>query len=106
MQTSAFLNSKYLVKDTCLANQNRQEFEISLFVGFTGKDCETNIDDCASTPCQNHKRCIDGEDAYTCECLAGFYLIYNYLLLLKYFFSFFYRLNSDDDFIRNLFKVL
>ena len=38
-----------------------------------GDRCETNIDDCASTPCMapNTVRCIDGEDSYTCDCKKG-----------------------------------
>jgi hypothetical protein len=40
--------------------------------GFTGVNCETNIDDCASNPCQNGGTCIDGVNSYTCTCPAGF----------------------------------
>lgn len=39
--------------------------------GFTGTDCEVNIDDCASSPCRNGT-CIDGIDAYDCDCHRGF----------------------------------
>jgi hypothetical protein len=46
--------------------------------GFTGTNCETNInintniDECATNPCQNGGSCTDGLDNYTCECPAGF----------------------------------
>ncbi len=33
---------------------------------------QTNIDDCASQPCQNGGTCTDGVDAYTCACAAGY----------------------------------
>ena len=41
--------------------------------GFTGDGTVcTNIDDCASNPCQNNGTCIDGVNAYTCACTADY----------------------------------
>ena len=40
--------------------------------GFQGNDCEENIDDCASDPCQNEGKCVDGVGTYHCVCPAGF----------------------------------
>ena len=40
--------------------------------GFQGNDCEENIDDCASDPCQNEGKCVDGVGTYHCICPAGF----------------------------------
>ncbi|XP_057312306.1 fibropellin-3-like [Hydractinia symbiolongicarpus] len=40
--------------------------------GFTGKNCETNIDDCKNNPCINNAKCIDNVNGYTCKCAAGF----------------------------------
>ncbi|CAH1803247.1 unnamed protein product [Owenia fusiformis] len=41
--------------------------------GYTGRRCETNIDDCPSSPCTNpNQRCIDGLNSYTCACKEGF----------------------------------
>jgi protein crumbs len=40
--------------------------------GFEGADCEVNIDECASRPCQNGAACHDGIAEFSCECLAGF----------------------------------
>ena len=34
--------------------------------------CCLDIDDCASWPCSNGGRCIDGIDFFTCQCLSGF----------------------------------
>ena len=31
-----------------------------------------DIDECLSSPCKNEGTCIDGDDMYTCECLAGY----------------------------------
>ncbi|KAI8778862.1 protein crumbs, partial [Biomphalaria glabrata] len=42
--------------------------------GYTGKQCETNIDDCQvpfAHQCQNNAGCMDGLNNYTCQCLSG-----------------------------------
>ncbi|XP_022110885.1 sushi, von Willebrand factor type A, EGF and pentraxin domain-containing protein 1-like [Acanthaster planci] len=40
-------------------------------VGFVGEHCEIDFDDCTSLPCANGAVCIDGVDAFTCQCLEG-----------------------------------
>ena len=42
-------------------------------------ECATNcenvildIDECASSPCQNNATCIDGANGYGCNCTAGY----------------------------------
>lgn len=40
--------------------------------GFTGANCQVNIDDCASAPCQNAGTCQDGLNDYTCSCTLGY----------------------------------
>lgn len=40
--------------------------------GFTGANCQFNIDDCASAPCQNAGTCQDGVNDYTCSCTLGY----------------------------------
>jgi hypothetical protein len=40
--------------------------------GFTGVNCEVNIDDCAGDPCLNGATCNDGVDGYSCSCAPGF----------------------------------
>lgn len=39
-------------------------------VGFVGKNCDRNIDDCALKPC-NQGQCIDGVNNYTCNCTGS-----------------------------------
>ena len=34
--------------------------------------CETNIDDCISSPCLNNGTCIDQVNGYQCQCLGAF----------------------------------
>jgi len=40
--------------------------------GFTGNNCQTNIDECEPAPCKNGATCLDGIAEYTCECREGF----------------------------------
>ncbi|XP_078617928.1 uncharacterized protein LOC144885728 isoform X1 [Branchiostoma floridae x Branchiostoma japonicum] len=46
---------------------------------YTGRNCETNIDDCqntpfgSNTPCYNGGTCVDGLDSYSCLCPQGTY---------------------------------
>jgi hypothetical protein len=40
-------------------------------VGWEGKDCTQDIDECASNPCQNRAPCTDTIGNYTCDCVHG-----------------------------------
>ncbi|XP_053387615.1 uncharacterized protein LOC123542475 [Mercenaria mercenaria] len=40
--------------------------------GFTGHNCEHNIDECSSNPCKNGARCVDGIASYKCVCNSGY----------------------------------
>src|SRR5262249_37324395 len=40
--------------------------------GFTGVNCEVNIDDCVGNPCKNGGTCVDGANSFTCVCPPGF----------------------------------
>lgn len=40
--------------------------------GYQGTNCEENIDECQSEPCQNGAICKDGVNAYQCFCVPGF----------------------------------
>ena len=40
--------------------------------GFEGRHCESNIDDCARVQCAHNGTCVDGLNAFRCECHAGF----------------------------------
>ena len=40
--------------------------------GYTGHNCELDIDDCSTNLCQHDGRCVDGVNSYTCQCVGGF----------------------------------
>jgi len=40
--------------------------------GYTGQNCEININDCLPNPCQNGGICTDGVNNYTCQCMFRF----------------------------------
>lgn len=39
--------------------------------GYTGHNCETNIDNCFPGACIN-STCVDGDDTYSCLCYDGY----------------------------------
>ncbi|KAI6649066.1 Fibropellin-1-like [Oopsacas minuta] len=40
--------------------------------GYTGDNCNMNIDDCEDSPCGDNGMCVDEINAYYCVCNAGF----------------------------------
>ncbi|XP_029024593.1 brevican core protein-like isoform X2 [Betta splendens] len=40
--------------------------------GFTGPQCETDVDECQSNPCLNGATCMDGINSFTCLCLPSY----------------------------------
>ena len=44
---------------------------LSLFLGFTGENCEVNVNECLSFPCENNGTCEDRIDGYICHCMSG-----------------------------------
>ncbi len=57
---------------SCGPNGTCSEGACECDVGWTGDECETDIDDCASDPCQNGGTCTDGVNSYICDCASGF----------------------------------
>ena len=41
-------------------------------LGFTGANCEININECAGVNCSGNGVCVDGINSFTCNCDAGF----------------------------------
>ena len=42
-------------------------------LGYTGQLCETNINECSSSPCQNNATCVDLVNSFACRC-NGFFV--------------------------------
>ena len=47
------------------------QYSCDCFAGFTGTNCEVNINDCPGNECVNGT-CVDGVGNYTCDCEPGF----------------------------------
>ncbi|XP_063431364.1 transmembrane cell adhesion receptor mua-3-like [Mytilus trossulus] len=41
-------------------------------LGYTGVNCQTDINECASNPCANGGSCTDHVNRYTCSCVPGY----------------------------------
>ena len=54
------------------ASMAADEYTCTCSAGFTGDNCAANVNDCASTPCQNSGACTDLVDRYTCSCNDGY----------------------------------
>ncbi|XP_028278734.1 protein delta homolog 2 [Parambassis ranga] len=48
------------------------ELTCRCLAGFTGRHCETDVDDCLMKPCANGATCLDGINRFSCVCPPGF----------------------------------
>ena len=62
--------SSCLNNGSCLPEE--ESYTCTCVPGFTGSNCEINIDDCDGVTCFNDGTCVDGVDSHTCICAPGF----------------------------------
>lgn len=48
------------------------DFRCVCRIGFIGKDCVVNIDDCVNDFCRYNVICVDLVNDYNCSCLKGY----------------------------------
>ncbi|CAH3188859.1 unnamed protein product, partial [Porites evermanni] len=56
----------------CISLYQENGYTCICVKGFTGKDCETNINDCVNFTCLNNGTCIDLINGFNCSCPPGF----------------------------------
>ncbi|RDD45648.1 Deleted in malignant brain tumors 1 protein [Trichoplax sp. H2] len=63
-------------RGVCVAMSQDDEYICQCNKGFTGKDCQTDINECANNPCQSvaggRAVCKDYVGYYTCQCPEGY----------------------------------
>ena len=52
---------------TCVGSFDNS-YVCSCLPGFTGKNCDVDINECHSSPCRNGGRCIDNVNSFHCDC--------------------------------------
>ena len=55
---------------SCVNNTNIRTCDCA--AGYSGTNCQTDIDDCTPNPCKNGANCTDNPNGYTCGCVAGY----------------------------------
>ena len=56
----------------CFPLRNETGYYCECPKGFTGKECELELNECEPNPCQNNARCIDLKADFACICQSGF----------------------------------
>ncbi|CAH3188757.1 unnamed protein product, partial [Porites lobata] len=56
----------------CIPLYQKNGYKCTCVKGFTGRNCETNINDCVNITCLNNGTCIDLIDGFNCSCPPGY----------------------------------
>ncbi|KAL9952679.1 hypothetical protein ACROYT_G039970 [Oculina patagonica] len=56
----------------CVPDYEQGDFSCTCQPGYTGKTCQTETDECSSSPCKNRATCIDQVNGFRCVCKAGY----------------------------------
>ena len=46
-------------------------FQCICSTGWSGSQCEDNVDECLEEPCLYNGTCVDSEGGYMCQCVNG-----------------------------------
>ena len=52
--------------------QEELVIELLVIVILTNFVFKSDVDECASMPCQNNGTCVDDINRFTCDCISGF----------------------------------
>ena len=73
--------------DHCYHTMQVTVHEVLRHASASGSDCETDIDECASNPCQYGATCVNRINRYSCACRLGFtgikHALFPYIYPLK-----------------------
>ena len=58
------------------------DYKCSCALGYNGRLCEFEIDDCATNPCNDHGLCTDQFNSYLCECFPEYTVSYSDLVVI------------------------
>ncbi|CAB1449409.1 unnamed protein product, partial [Pleuronectes platessa] len=58
------------VNGQCVATTSAPGYICNCNSGWQGANCDQNINECSSNPCQNGGTCTDGTNGFTCTCTA------------------------------------
>ncbi|CAG5895667.1 unnamed protein product [Menidia menidia] len=58
------------VNGQCVSTSTAPGYICNCNPGWQGTNCDQNIDECASSPCQNGGTCTDGINGFSCTCTA------------------------------------
>ena len=54
------------------SQQDSSKYQCLCMSGWEGRNCEENIDECQSQPCENNSTCVDLVAGYECQCPPGY----------------------------------